>query len=67
MQKQKALEIAARMKKEKETSAHRVRELESDMKRLLQSLDRDRLQSADKMRQLERLLAELRMPLLKGT
>ena len=56
-----------KMKKEKEALAHRVRELESDMKRLLHSLDRDRIQSADKMRQLERLLAELRTPLLKGT
>ena len=62
---QKFHDAGLKLKKENKELKERTVEVESDMKRLLLSLDRERSQSADKIRQLEHILSELRTPLLK--
>ena len=62
--KQKLQDTGLKLRTENKALKLRVTEVESDMKRLLQSLDRDRNQSANKIKQLENILSELRTPLL---
>lgn len=59
---QKLQTAGARCLKENKALRERVQEVESDMKELLSSLDRERSHSRRKIDQLEHLITELRTP-----